>query len=99
MVDDVEGTDVLVLLPEDEEGSVEKLRELGEEVPPGGVGHAEGLGVHGAVHRLAHEGVVEGPAGRQDLVQDPGRENHLWSGAIVPVQAPKSRSSRQTTKT
>ncbi len=68
---------MLVLLPQDEEGGVEELRKLGEEVPPGGVGHAQGLGVQGPVHRLTEEGVVKGPAGGKDLVQDPGGKDNL----------------------
>ena len=43
VVDDVEGADVVVLLPQDEEHGVEELGELGEEVPPRRVGHAESL--------------------------------------------------------
>ena len=34
MVDDVQGGDVLILLPQHEEQSVKELGELGEEVPP-----------------------------------------------------------------
>ena len=78
MVDDVQCGDVLVLLPEDEEQGVKELCELGEEVPPAGVGHPQGLGVHGPVQGLAHEGVVAGaPAGHQDLVHQPRAEQNL----------------------
>ena len=81
VVDDVQGAHVVVLLPHDEEEGVKELGELGEVVPPGGVGHAEGARVGGrAVDGLAEERVARQPAAHGDLVENPGAEHDLEYG-------------------
>ena len=70
VVDDMEGGEVAVLLPQDEEEGVEVVDPLGEVVPPCHVGGVQGSGAVGVVHRLAVPVVLAGQP-------QPGNNNSL----------------------
>lgn len=69
MVEDMEESDELKTLPEDEEDRVSEFNQLADVEHPAGSRHPQSLGVHRQVHRLTTERIGAGePSAHTKLV-------------------------------